>query len=219
MAAAGNTFPPPPHPARQGDAAPGAGHAAAMRLLPALLLAALATAPASAQEFRCPPAGQAVALSDGRTLLQQGADPADPLLCLRQSTRRGDTPTQERLWLNALPEGEPEQRAARRAAIAGLLPFRPGATAQTAEPRPNGETRTTTFTVRDIGPKTLPAGSFTVVTLLEETSFPAGKIVALHGLDAATGTYLSFWGEFQMGGMHTRAIESQATAVTPAAGR
>jgi hypothetical protein len=65
----------------------------------------------------------------------------------------------------------------------------------------------------------LPAGSVTVDTLLEETSFPAGKIVGLHGLDLATGTYLSFWGEFQMGGMHTRAIESQATAITPAAGR
>jgi hypothetical protein len=73
--------------------------------------------------------------------------------------------------------------------------------------------------VHEIGPKTLPAGSFTVVGLLEETAMPAGKIVGLHGIDAATGTYLSFWGEFQMGGMFTRAIESQATAITPAAGR
>jgi hypothetical protein len=208
----------PPHTRRIPAHPPESARLISPRLV-ALCVAVLLASPATAQDFACPPAGQMVALSDGRTLLQQGADRFEPLLCLRQTTRRGDAPVQERFWLNAIQEGEPEQRDARRAAMAGLLPFRAGATTQFTETRPTGEARTTTFTVREIGPKTLPAGSFTVVTLLEETSFPAGKIVGLHGLDAATGTYLSFWGEFQMGGMHTRAIESQATAITPAAGR
>lgn len=191
---------------------------AAPLLAPLLVLAI--TGPAAAQPgFTCPPAGQQVQLSDGRVLLQQGAERFEPLLCLRQITRRGDAPVQERLWLNAIPEGEPEQRDARRAAATALLPFRPGAEARFTVPRPEGQQATITFRVQEIGPKTLPAGSFTVVSLLEETTLPAGKIVGLHGLDAATGTYLSFWGEFQMGGMHTRAIESQATAITPAAGR
>ena len=197
-----------------------------MRSFAALLLAPLLApvlpwaGPAAAQPgFACPPAGQEVRLSDGRVILQQGAERSEPLLCLRQITRRGDAPVQERLWLNAIPEGEPEQRDARRAAATALLPFRPGATASFTVPRSDGTQATITFRVQEIGPKTLPAGSFTVVSLLEETAMPAGKIVGLHGIDAATGTYLSFWGEFQMGGMFTRAIESQATAITPAAGR
>jgi hypothetical protein len=191
-----------------------------MHLLTALLLAVPLAGPAAAQPgFSCPPAGQVVALSDGRTLLQQGAERFEPLLCLRQTTRRGDAPVQERFWLNAIQEGEPEQRDARRAAATSLLPFRPGAEASFTAPRADGQQSTITFRVQEIGEKALPAGRFTVLSLLEETSFPAGKIVGLHGLDLTTGTYLSFWGEFQMGGMHTRAIESQATAITPAAGR
>lgn len=187
--------------------------------LPALLLLALAAAPAAAQEFRCPPAGQVVTLSDGRTLRQDGADPADPLVCLRRTQRPGDPDKAERLFLNALVEQDPGTREARRAAIATLLPFRPGATAQFKEDLPDGGSRTITFTVREIGPKTLPAGSFTVVTLQEEMTIPVGKVVSLHGLDQATGAYLSLWAEVQMGGMFARGIPAEAIAVTPAAGR
>jgi hypothetical protein len=191
-----------------------------MRPLAALAFLLLPLAShAQAPGFSCPPAGLEVRLSDGRIILQQGAERLEPLLCLRQTTRPDLAPVQERYWLNAIQEGEPDQRDARRAAVASLLPFRQGAEARFNATRTDGQAIAVTFRVQDIAEKTLPAGRFTVLSLLEESSFPAGKIVGLHGLDLATGTYLSFWGEFQMGGMHTRAIESQATAITPAAAR
>ncbi len=190
-----------------------------MRITLTLLALLTLALPAAAQEFRCPPAGQVVELSDGRILRQDGADPADPLVCLRRSQRRDAAPEAERLFLNALEEGGPATRAARRAAIASLLPFRPGAEARYTAIHADGSTQNVVFRVHEIAQKTLPAGSFTVVSLLQEASLPAGKVVAMHGLDAATGTYLSLWGEFQMGGMHTRAIPAEASRITPAAGQ
>jgi hypothetical protein len=190
------------------------------RLAPACLLAALALpAAAPAQEFRCPPAGLVALLSDGHTLRQDGADPADPLVCLRRSERPGEADKAERLLANALPEGEPAERAARRAALASLLPWRAGAEAQLTLPNADGPPVTVAFKVVSIAPRRLPAGEFTVVSLQETRRNGVATIVSLHGLDAATGAYLSFWGEFQMGGMFTRAIPSEAVRVTPATGR
>lgn len=195
-------------------------------LLAATLLAALAASPARTQPaeplthpFSCPPEGVLVTDDQGNTRRYDGADPADPLVCRMRFTVRGRAEVPLRLLLGVfqLPEGP--GAAPRRAAAAGLVPWRVGQVSRFIAPGHDGLPDQIEWEVQGLSMANTPAGLFRTLTILERTTTrgPDGAPAQgsfIHRIDVETSTFIAYAGGIQHGGRSIQAMPVQAQRIT-----
>ncbi len=169
--------------------------------------------------FHCPAAGVVVQDDAGGTRRYQGADPADPLVCLVRYTPRGRSELSLRLLGGIFAQGDGARGEARRAAAAALLPWRVGTVVKFSTPGQDGLLDDIEWEVAALTQVNVPAGDFQTLTILERarTRGPDGAPAQgsfIHRIDAATGVFLAYAGEIQHAGRSTRAVAMTARSIT-----